>query len=84
MYMGCDVEHASIAISVKYLVVVKDFPTPMIGIVIIEYAMHLSSAMASVSRCTLLQVHIGIIYMPTVKINTNADSATICLHFLVE
>ena len=73
MYMGFDVEYTSIAISVKYLVVVKDFPTPVIGIVIIKYAMHLSSTVASVSRCTLLQVHIGIIYMPTVKIITNAQ-----------
>ena len=82
--MGFYVEHASIAISVKYLVVVKDFPTPVIGIVIIKYAMHQSSAVASVLRCTLLQVTIGIIYMLNVKINTNADSATVRFHFLVE
>ena len=84
MYMGFDVEDTGIVISVKYLVVVKDFQTPMIGIVTIKYAMHLSSAVASVSRHTLLQVCIGIIYIPTIKTNTNADSASIRFHFLVE
>ena len=84
MYMGFNVEDAGIVISVKYLVVVKDFQTPVIGKVTIEYAMHLSSAVASVSRCTLLQVHIGIIYIPIMKTNINADSATIRFHFLVE
>ena len=84
MYMGFDVEDVGTVISVKYLVAVKDFQTPVIGIVTIEYAMHLSSAVASVSRCTLLEVHIGIIYIPTVKTNINADSATVHFHFLVE
>ena len=82
--MGFDLEDVGTVISVKYLVVVKDFQTPVIGIVTIEYAMHLSFAVASASRCTLLQVCIGIIYTPTMKTNLNADSAIIGFHFLAE
>ena len=84
MYMEFDIEDIGTVTSVKYLVVVKDFQTPVIGIVTIEYAMHLSFAVASASRCTLLQVHIEIIYIPTVKTNLNADSAIVHFHFLVE
>ena len=84
VYMGFAIQDVGTVLSVKYVVVVKDLQIPMIGTVTIEYAMHLSSAVASVSRRTLLQVHIRIIYIPTVKTNMNADSAAIHSHFLVE
>ena len=84
MYFVFDVEDEGTTISVKYLAVVKVFQTLMIGTVTIEYARHLSFAVASASKCILLQVCTGIIYIPTVKTNLNADSAIVPFHFLVE
>ena len=82
--MAFDVEDEGTTTSVKYLAMVKVFQTLVIGTVTIEYAMHLSFTAASASKCILLQVHTGIIYIPTLKINLNADSAIALFHFLVE
>ena len=62
----------------------KVFQTLVTGTVTTEYAMHLFFAVASASKYTLLQVHIGIIHTPTMKTNLNADSAIILFHFSVE
>ena len=77
--MAFHIEDKGTTISVKYLAVVKVFQT-----LVIEYAMHLPFAVASASKCILLQVGTGIIYIPTVKTNLNADSAIVLFHFLVE
>ena len=84
VFMVFDVDAEGTIISVKYLAVEKVFQTLVIGTVTTEYAMHLFFAVASASKCILLQVHTGIIYTPTMKTNLNADSAIVLFHFSVE